>query len=74
MPEPQRWRRASRERNRETDSLTRPSSARSFIVATGVGQNQKLGTALSITHYCRGKTKAWPTLDLKGEVTKDLQK
>lgn len=57
MPEPEHWRRVSRERNRETDSLIRPSSARSFIVAAGAGQDQKLVTALSVTHYAREKIK-----------------
>lgn len=76
MPEPQHWRRASREKNRETDSLTCPSSARSFIVATGSGQDQQPGTALIVTHYTRKniKVQAWPTLGSKGEVTKDLEK
>lgn len=66
----------SQQGKKERDRLICPSSARSFIVATGAGQDQQPGTALSVTHYTREniKVQVWPTLGSKGEVTKDLEK
>lgn len=82
MLEPQHWKKASRKRNRDrlTDhilpSALLKASLQLQMKSRANSRTPRFGTALSVTQNARRKTKVQvnPTRDLKGQVTKDLQK